>query len=97
MAMFGTLDEIRHGQIQPYFAYELVAKEPQYDWAHKAYHTNEWGIIAARALFDDMCSAPNVVDLAIQLPLTSRPASPTCSSSEWPRTRWVSATSTSLT
>ncbi len=44
MALYGTLDETRHGQIQTYFPpYGLLAKEPRADWAHKAFHTNEWG------------------------------------------------------
>lgn len=49
MAIFGALDETRHTQISLYFPHELIGKDPQYDWAHKAYQTNQWGIIAARA------------------------------------------------
>jgi toluene monooxygenase system protein A len=70
MAVFGMLDETRHTQITLFFAHEFVSKDPQYDWAHKTFHTNEWGAIALRALFDAMITSPNVVDLAIQLPLT---------------------------
>jgi len=67
MALYGTLDETRHGQIQVYFPYGLLNKEPRFDWAHKAFHTNEWGAIAARHLFDDMFSANDAVSTAIQL------------------------------
>src|SRR6267154_5272860 len=70
MAVFGTLDEIRHTQMDLYLAHEFIAKDPQFDWALKAYHTNDWGIIAARATFDGMMMNPNVVDIAIQLPFT---------------------------
>jgi toluene monooxygenase system protein A len=70
MAMYGTLDETRHGQIQTYFPYGLLAKEPRADWAHKAFHTNEWGAIAARSLFDDMFTANDAVSTAIQLTFT---------------------------
>ena len=70
MATYGTLDETRHGQIQTYFPYGLLGKEPRADWAHKAYHTNEWGIIAARSLFDDMFAANDAVSTAIQLTFT---------------------------
>ncbi len=70
MATFGCLDETRHGQLQTYFPYQALAKEPRLDWAHKAYHTNEWGIIAARHLFDDMFSANDAVSMAIQLTFT---------------------------
>jgi len=52
MAVLGALDEIRHTQIALYFAHEFVAKDPQFDWAQKAFHSNDWAIIAARALFD---------------------------------------------
>ena len=48
MATFGALDELRHTQISLYFAHEFVAKDPQYDWAQKAFHTNDWASIAAR-------------------------------------------------
>jgi toluene monooxygenase system protein A len=71
MSVFGALDEIRHTQLSLFFPHELLAKgDPQYDWAHKAYHTNDWGMIAARATFDGMMIGANVVDVAIQLPFT---------------------------
>src|SRR6266851_633294 len=70
MAIFGALDETRHTQISLYFPHALVGKDPQYDWAHKAYHTNQWAVIAARATFDGMMMNPNVVDVAVQLPFT---------------------------
>ncbi|MBB6444152.1 YHS domain-containing protein [Bacillus benzoevorans] len=67
-AVFGSLDEVRHGQIQLYFPHELVRDDIQFDWAHKALHTEDWASIAIRALFDDMFLATNVLDTAIQLP-----------------------------
>ena len=70
MATFGQLDETRHSQLQTYVPYQALSKEPRFDWAHKAYHTNEWGIIAARHLFDDMFTANDAVSMAIQLTFT---------------------------
>ncbi len=70
MATFGTLDETRHGQMQTYFPYTLLEKEPRADWGHKALHTQEWGAIAARSLFDDMFTANDAVSTAIQLTFT---------------------------
>lgn len=67
-AVFGSLDEVRHGQMQLYFPHELVKEDIQYDWAHKAMHTEDWASIAARALFDDMFTGANALDMAIQLP-----------------------------
>jgi toluene monooxygenase system protein A len=54
MATFGMMDENRHAQIQLYFPHSYCSKDRQFDWAHKAYHTNEWGAIAARHAFDDL-------------------------------------------
>ena len=68
MAVMGTLDEIRHGQLSLSFAHELVERDPQFDWAHKALHTNDWVSIALRALIDNMMIGGSVVDIAIQLP-----------------------------
>ena len=69
MAVFGSLDEIRHAQITLFCAHEFVAKDPQYDWALKAFQTNNWINIALRGLFDGMIASANIVDVAIQLPL----------------------------
>jgi toluene monooxygenase system protein A len=68
VAIYGALDEIRHTQLTLAFPHDLVEKDPQYDWAHKAYFTNDWGIVAARATFDGFMMNPNVIDLAVQLP-----------------------------
>src|SRR5262249_56440623 len=65
----GPGDEFRHCQLSLFFAHEFVSKDPQYDWALKAFHTNQWAVVATRALFDAMMVGGNVVDTAIQLPL----------------------------
>ena len=67
MATFGMLDEVRHGQIQVAFPYTVLDREPRADWALKTFHTNEWGAIAARHVFDDMFTANDAVSTAIQL------------------------------
>ena len=66
-ATFGTLDEVRHGQIQAFFPYGLLPKEPRGDWALKAFHTDNWIILAVRHLFDDMFVANDALSVAIQL------------------------------
>ena len=68
MASFGALDEIRHAQITTFFGHEFIKKDPQYDWTQKAFHANNWVSISLRNLFDNMMTAPNVVDLALALP-----------------------------
>lgn len=70
VAIYGVLDEIRHTQLCLSFAHEHIKQDPQYDWAHKAFHTNDWAIVAARGLFDGFMMNPNAVDIAIQLPFT---------------------------
>ena len=67
MATLGALDEIRHTQIPLLIGHDMLPFDGNFDWTHKAYHTNEWVIIAARHLFDDMFLAANAVDLAVQL------------------------------
>ncbi len=69
MANLGALDEIRHTQIQLLVGHDLLAVDDNFDWTHKAYHTNNWLIIAARHAFDDMCGAGNAIETAIQLNL----------------------------
>jgi toluene monooxygenase system protein A len=67
MATFGMMDEIRHGQIQLYFPHEHTIRDRQWDWAHKAYHSNEWAAIAARHFFDDMMLTRDAISVSIML------------------------------
>jgi toluene monooxygenase system protein A len=68
MAVFGAMDEMRHAQINLFFCHEFVQKDIQFDWAHKAYHTNNWVLIAGRCAFDGFMSVNSAVDVAIGLP-----------------------------
>jgi hypothetical protein len=54
MAVFGTLDEFRHTQIPLLLFHQLVRWDPQFDWAHKFYHTNNWFAIAPRHFIDEL-------------------------------------------
>ncbi len=65
MATFGTLDEVRHGQIQMYFAYEFIRKDRSFDWAHKAPKTENWVIISVRQALDDVEHTRDAVSAAI--------------------------------
>ncbi|TXG85936.1 MAG: toluene monooxygenase [Thermomicrobiales bacterium] len=67
MATFGMLDENRHTQLQLYFPHEHCKSDRQFDWAHKAYHSNEWAAIAARHTFDDLFLARDAISIAIML------------------------------
>jgi toluene monooxygenase system protein A len=65
MATFGALDECRHTQIPLLLMHELVRWDPQLDWTHKFYHTNNWVAIASRHLVDELLLAANPIEFAI--------------------------------
>lgn len=65
MATFGTLDEVRHGQIQMYFAYEFIQQDRAFDWAHKSPKTENWVIISLRHALDDVEHTRDAVSAAI--------------------------------
>ncbi|HET6305621.1 MAG TPA: YHS domain-containing protein [Rhodopila sp.] len=70
LAVFGMLDEIRHAQLDLIFSHDLLPHDPRFDWCQKAFHTNEWGIIAIRNFCDDWMLNANCVDAAIAINLT---------------------------
>lgn len=70
IAVYGMLDEIRHAQLDLSFSHDALRQSPQFDWANRAFHTNEWGIIAVRHFFDDTMLGSSCVDSAIVTNLT---------------------------
>jgi toluene monooxygenase system protein A len=64
-ATFGALDEMRHTQIPLLLMHELVRWDPQFDWTHFFYHSNDWVAIAARHLFDELLLASDPIEFAI--------------------------------
>lgn len=67
MATFGMLDETRHTQLQHLFPHDFVQTDPQFLWAHKSQHTNQWAALAARHLIDDMFLSRDAINIAIML------------------------------
>ncbi|MCZ6721328.1 MAG: toluene monooxygenase [Alphaproteobacteria bacterium] len=65
MASFGSLDEMRHCQIQLWFGYANLKHNKQLDWAHKGCHSNNWAVIGARHTFDDIEHTRDVVSSSI--------------------------------
>lgn len=63
--LFGALDEVRHTHIPLLLMHELVRWDPQFDWTHKFYHSNNWVAIAARHLTDETLLAANPIEFAI--------------------------------
>src|SRR5258708_36386710 len=70
ISVFGMLDELRHAQLQLSFSHDLLKHDPRFDWCQKAFHTNEWGIIAIRSFCDDWLLNANCVDAALAVHLT---------------------------
>jgi Methane/Phenol/Toluene Hydroxylase/YHS domain len=70
ISVFGMLDEIRHAQIDLLFSHDLLKHDTRFDWCQKAFHTNEWGILAIRSFCDDWLLSSNCVDSAIAVNLT---------------------------
>jgi toluene monooxygenase system protein A len=67
VSILGLLDELRHTQIQLIFPHGFIKESPQWDWAQKTYHTNEWAAIAARHLLDDILLTASAEEIAVQL------------------------------
>ena len=64
-ATFGALDEFRHTQIPLLVMHELVRADPQFDWCHRFYHSNNWVAIAARHLVDELLLGSNAIEFAV--------------------------------
>ena len=70
LGVFGMLDEVRHTQLDLRFSHDLLKEDPRFDWAQKAYHTNEWAIVAAKNFFDDIVLNADCVEAALATSLT---------------------------
>lgn len=64
-ALLGALDELRHTQIPLRVLHELVRHDPQFDWVHRFYHSNDWVAIAARHFVDEMLLGSSALELAV--------------------------------
>jgi len=65
MANLGALDEIRHTEIPLIVMHELVKWDPQFDWIHRFYHTDNWVAIAARHLIDELLLGTDAIEFSI--------------------------------
>jgi len=70
LGAFGMMDETRHTQLDMRFSHDLLNEEPRFDWCQKAFHTNEWGVIAVRNFFDDIMLNADCVEAALATSLT---------------------------
>lgn len=65
MGIYGMLDETRHAQLNLAFSHDLLKEDLRFDWAQKAFHTNEWGILAVKNFFDDWMLNADCVEAAM--------------------------------
>ena len=70
LGVFGMLDETRHTQLDMRFSHDLLKADPRFDWAQKAFHTNEWGVLAVKNFFDDAMLNADCVEAALATSLT---------------------------
>ncbi|WP_156296907.1 isoprene monooxygenase oxygenase subunit alpha [Mycobacterium paragordonae] len=70
LGVFGMLDETRHTQLNLRFAHDLIKADPRFDWAQKAFHTNEWGVLAVKNFFDDIMLNADCVEASLAASLT---------------------------
>lgn len=64
-ATFGALDELRHTQIPLLMIHEWLDVDPQLDWTHRFFHTEDWVAIAARHFADELLLASDPIEFAI--------------------------------
>lgn len=64
-ATFGALDELRHTQIPLLLFHEAVKVDPQFDWTHRFFHTNNWVAIAARHMVDELLLTADPIEFAV--------------------------------
>jgi toluene monooxygenase system protein A len=64
-ATLGALDELRHAQLPLLAFHDLIPADPQFDWVHKLFHTDQWVAVAARHFCDELLLASNPIEFAI--------------------------------
>ncbi|ABS70068.1 methane/phenol/toluene hydroxylase (plasmid) [Xanthobacter versatilis] len=70
LGAFGMLDETRHTQLDLRFSHDLLNDSPSFDWSQRAFHTDEWAVLATRNLFDDIMLNADCVEAALATSLT---------------------------
>ena len=64
-ALFGALDELRHTQIPLVLMHDLLPENPQLDWTHRFFHTNNWVAVAGRHLIDELLLGADAIEFAV--------------------------------
>jgi toluene monooxygenase system protein A len=64
-ALLGALDELRHTQLPLRAMHELVRFDPQFEWTHLLFHSNDWVAVAARHLVDELLLGSDAIEFAV--------------------------------
>ena len=64
-ATFSALDELRHTQTPLRLMHDRVPADPQFDWTHRFFHTENWVAIAGRHLVDELLLAADPIEFSI--------------------------------
>ncbi len=64
-AAFGAMDEFRHTQIPLLLMHGLLPWDPQFDWTHKFFHSENWVAVAGRHLADELLLCANPIEFAV--------------------------------
>jgi toluene monooxygenase system protein A len=64
-SLLGALDELRHTQLPLRAMHELVRWDPQFEWTHRLFHSDDWIAVAARHLVDELLLGSDAIEFAI--------------------------------
>jgi len=67
LSTFGSMDEMRHAQLQILLSHDNLPNSPKFGFAHKMYWVDGWLPMAARALFDDLSTAASAVEFSLMV------------------------------
>ncbi|AWR95598.1 toluene hydroxylase [Acidianus brierleyi] len=65
LSTFGSMDEIRHTQLQILLSHDNIAVDPKFAFSHKMFYVDGWLPIAARSFFDDTITGTSAIEFAL--------------------------------
>ncbi|AAK41473.1 toluene hydroxylase [Saccharolobus solfataricus] len=65
LSTFGSMDEVRHAQLQILLSHDNIQASPKFAFAHKMFWVDGWLPIAARSFFDDTITGTNAIEFAL--------------------------------
>lgn len=68
LSVFGSMDEVRHAQLQALLSHDNIGLSPKFAHAHKLFWIDGWLPIAARSFFDDSITGANSIEFDLLIP-----------------------------